>query len=332
MRCCAPFLVLVLSLVGCANQPDVGQTENDSKPKTNSRTFEFVYGAVLTELEPGASVRVWLPVAVSGHDQTVERIATNLPGEYKVTTESKYGNELIYFEAEANDAGEVPIEVKYRVTRKELTKANYESSEGETATFLVSTTMVPTDESLRKQVMGESELEGDTLEIARQLYDGVDSHMKYDKPADKPGWGQGDAEWACGNGFGNCTDFHSLFISSARNLEIPSRFEIGFPIPEKGETLAKDGKVGGYHCWAKFLADGNWVPVDISEADKHPELKEYYFGSLTADRVQFSVGRDLVLAPEPTAKSVNYLAYPYAEVDGIQHKKFRKAFRYSDID
>ena len=337
LRCFTLFLLLALGLVGCAKQVDVGDKNSDSKTSSKAtapgtRNFEFVYGAVLTELEPGTSVRVWLPVAKSGHDQTVERIATNLPGEYELTTESKYGNDLIYFEAKANDAGEVPIEVKYRVTRKELTKTNYEAATGETATFLVSTSMVPTDESLRKQFMGDSELTGDTLEIARQLYDGVDSHMKYDKPSDKPGWGNGDAEWACGNGFGNCTDFHSLFISSARNLEIPSRFEIGFPIPVKADAKVTEGKVGGYHCWAKFLADGRWVPVDISEADKHPELKEYYFGSLTEDRVQFSIGRDLVLTPKTAAETVNYLAYPYAEVNGKQHKSFRKAFQYSDIE
>ena len=100
----------------------------------------------------------------------------------------------------------------------------------------------------------------------------------------------------------------------------------------KADAKVTEGKVGGYHCWAKFLADGRWVPVDISEADKHPELKEYYFGSLTEDRVQFSVGRDLVLTPETAAETVNYLAYPYAEVNGKQHKSFRKAFQYSDIE
>ena len=96
--------------------------------------------------------------------------------------------------------------------------------------------------------------------------------MRYDKPIDKPGWGQGDAIWACGNGFGNCTDFHSLFISAARNLKIPSQFEIGFMIPPRNHAseAKQSGSVGGYHCWAKFLADGKWLPVDISEADKHP--------------------------------------------------------------
>jgi transglutaminase-like putative cysteine protease len=326
------FLLAVLLCCGCQNQTQVSDSQADQSndaqsAESKTRTFKFVYGAALTELEPGTDVRVWLPVAASNHDQTVELLETNLPGDHQRTTEKKFGNELIYFEAKANDAGEVPIEVTYLVTRRELTDANYETATDEGTTFLKASSMVPTGDELRSAVLGDATVEGAPIEVARQLYDGVENHMKYDKPSDKPGWGNGDAEWACNNGFGNCTDFHSLFISSARNLKIPARFEIGFPIP----TEIGKGEVGGYHCWAKFLSEEKWVPVDISEADKNPELKEYYFGNLTPDRVTFSIGRDLQLMPAPAAETVNYLSYPYAEVDGKQHKKFRKAFAYEDV-
>ncbi len=63
------------------------------------------------------------------------------------------------------------------------------------------------------------------------MYDVVDEHMKYRK--DGEGWGRGDAVWACDSKFGNCTDFHSLFISMARGNKIPSKFEMGFSIPAK---------------------------------------------------------------------------------------------------
>ena len=55
--------------------------------------------------------------------------------------------------------------------------------------------------------------------------------MKYSKEG--KGWGQGDSVWACDSKFGNCTDFHSLFISLARGNKIPAKFEMGFPIPPK---------------------------------------------------------------------------------------------------
>jgi transglutaminase-like putative cysteine protease len=102
---------------------------------------------------------------------------------------------------------------------------------------------------------------------------------------------------------------------------------MGFPIPEQRGA----GKVDGYHCWAKFVNDGRWIPVDISEADKNPSLKDYYFGNLTANRVKFTEGRDLELVPAPANGPVNFLVYPYTEVDGKPHTQFEKRFSYRDL-
>lgn len=330
------FFLVIVMLSGC-NQiatleprvvsPRLTKTMATDSPDVKTRKFKFIYGAVLTDLKPGANVRVWIPVATSNHDQDVQLTAIRLPGTYQRTRESKYGNSLIYFEAEADANGEILLEVSYVVTRRELTPSNYETATDAGTTYLLASSLIPIGDEIRKVILGNANPEGPSIEVARQLYEGVERHMKYDKPAEQPGWGNGDAVWACDSQFGNCTDFHSLFISSARNLKIPARFEIGFPIPAE----AGKGVVGGYHCWAKFLADKKWVPVDISEADKHPELKEYYFGNLTPDRVTFSIGRDLELQPAPSSGTVNYLSYPYVEVDGKQHTSFRKAFRYEDI-
>ena len=298
---------------------------DDSKIK--SRAFRFVYGATLTDLKPGAKVRVWLPMATSNHEQEVDLESTNLPAAFQETKETKFGGSIIYLEAVANEKGEVPLQVSYRVNRRELTELNREMVGKENAAWLQASAMVPNDEKLRKAVLEDADAKGETMDIAKRLYFGVGKRMKYDKPADQPGWGKGDSIFAAEKCFGNCTDFHSLFISAALNLKIPSQFEIGFPIPEQRGK----GTVGGYHCWAKFQSENNWIPVDISEADKHPELEDYYFGNLTENRVTFSVGRDLELKPAPAAGLINYLAYPYAEVDGKPHEKFRKEFRYEDF-
>ena len=293
-----------------------------------SRAFRFVYGATLTDIKPGAKVRVWLPMATSNHEQDVDLESTSLPAAFQETKEAKFGSSIIYFEAVANEKGEVPLEVSYRVVRRELTEINREPVGEKNEAWLQASSMVPNDEKLRKAVLDDAGTKGETLEVAKRLYFGVGKKMKYDKPADQPGWGKGDSVFAAEKCFGNCTDFHSLFISAALNLKIPSQFEIGFPIPEERGS----GSVGGYHCWAKFQSGNNWIPVDISEADKHPELEDYYFGNLTENRVTFSVGRDLELKPAPAAGLINYLAYPYAEVDGKPHAKFSKQFRYEDID
>jgi transglutaminase-like putative cysteine protease len=167
----------------------------------------------------------------------------------------------------------------------------------------------------------------DEMDATRFFYDLVNDHMRYSKEG--TGWGNGDSVWACENGRGNCTDFHSLFISLARARHIPAQLEIGFLLPsERG-----NGDIASYHCWAKFhLSSGTWLPVDISEANKEPRLREYYFGSLTADRVTFNAGRDLTLVPRQAGPPLNFFVYPYVEVEGKEHPpaKIQKRFSFRD--
>ncbi|RKZ14143.1 transglutaminase domain-containing protein, partial [bacterium] len=145
---------------------------------------------------------------------------------------------------------------------------------------------------------------------ARALYDHVIDRMRYVKVGD--GWGEGDAVYACDSGTGNCTDFHSYFISLARSVDIPARFAIGTSIPSSRD----DGRISGYHCWAEFYAEGKWWPVDISEGDKYSSLATYYFGHHPANRLEFSRGRNLVVEPGPETGAINFLAYPVLEVEG----------------
>jgi len=134
--------------------------------------------------------------------------------------------------------------------------------------------------------------------------------------------------YACDAKKGNCTDFHSLFIAMARSQGIPARFEIGFPLPEDKHS----GEIVGYHCWSDFYIDGKgWIPVDISEAWKHPEKRDYFFGSHDLNRVQFSLGRDLRLSPPQEGKPLNYFVYPYVEVDGQEYPNVSLAFSFQDV-
>jgi transglutaminase-like putative cysteine protease len=173
--------------------------------------------------------------------------------------------------------------------------------------------LVPLDDKIRgwaEEVVAAAHAQTD-LEKARAIYNHVVATVKYDKSG--TGWGRGDIYYACDARRGNCTDFHAIFIGYARAVGIPARFSIGFPIPkERGE-----GKIAGYHCWAEFYAHGiGWIPVDASEAAKDPSRREYFFGALDENRLQFSTGRDLVLIPKQSGDPLNYFVYPYVEVDG----------------
>jgi transglutaminase-like putative cysteine protease len=141
--------------------------------------------------------------------------------------------------------------------------------------------------------------------------------------------GRGDAIYACNVKEGNCPDFHSLFIALARSRDIPARFTIGFPLGTPNAS-----KIPGYHCWAEFYAGGLWVPVDASEAWQPPQLRQYYFGHLDADRVAFTMGRDLVLKPRQSGEPVNFLIYPYVEVDGnpLPKEQIKNQFEYRAVN
>ena len=337
-------LIALPCLVGCGKQTTVGtasasQTaQRDESTATTSRKsahtdghagrkFTFYYDATISDLEPGAKARVWIPVATTGPDQQVTLDGIELPAKHTVHTEKKFGNRVIYFEAVANDAGQIPVKATYSVARNEIQPTTREEfDESKRALFLASNTLVPADGRLLAKVFGSKHPMSTGRDLAQELYDAVYNRMQYSKPTNKP-WGRGDATFACDEKVGNCTDFHSLFISMARSVDLPARFEIGFPLPADKEK----GSIGGYHCWAKFAHEGNWTAVDISEADKHPEMKNYYFGGLTPDRVTFTVGRDLELDPAPAAGPVNFLVYPYVEVDGKPHTKFVKNFHFEDV-
>ena len=75
-----------------------------------------------------------------------------------------------------------------------------------------------------------------------------------------------------------------------------------------------------------------WIPVDISEANKNPKMKDYYFGNLTADRVAFTTGRDLELSPKQDGEPLNFFIFPYVEVGGKAYPqdKILGKFSYQD--
>jgi transglutaminase-like putative cysteine protease len=165
----------------------------------------------------------------------------------------------------------------------------------------------------------------DPSAVARAIYDYVVDNMEYKKVG--TGWGNGDTFWACSAKYGNCTDFHALFLSLARRRGIPARFEMGFPIPSDKPA----GKVAGYHCWVEFWLPGRgWVPVDASEARKHPEQRDALFGGQPNDRVQLSEGRDLLL-PGMKDEPLNYFVYPYLEVAGAPGPAVAWTFEYKDV-
>ena len=327
----AAALLAVLGVCQMAATDTARPSGQGPEPAAKRREFFFAYCTRIAGLEPGQPARVWVPVPPSDQDQVVTVVQWSLPGLARVGKEPKHGNKVLYVEASADEQGTVPLALKYRVKRHAVrtdVRLPGDTDEAEDPQlFLRPDANVPVGGAPLNLLAGRK-LPSEQFELGRALFDVVDGHLRYDKTGQ--GWGRGDALWAYKSRCGNCTDFHSLFISLARSKGLPARFEIGFRLPEK----RGQGEIDGYCCWARFKPDGrDWVPVSISEANKNPARRDEYFGSLSEDRVFFSVGRDLTLVPPQDGPPLNFLVYPYVEVDGKPYpaEKIQRGFAYQDV-
>lgn len=296
------------------------------------RHFSFEYRASVPATATGRWFQLWVPIPHDDQSQTISHLRIDSSEPYHLATDS-FGNRILSVESNKPPSVTVTFDC---VRREHLRPAApsrsgpdsaIESDPKELKHWLTPDRMVPLDDTIRKWAREVVTAAGayTDLEMARAIYDHVVSTVKYDKTG--KGWGRGDIYYACDARRGNCTDFHAIFIGYARALGIPARFSIGFPIPpERGQ-----GVISGYHCWAEFYAKGiGWIPIDASEAAKNPAKREYFFGTHDENRVEFTRGRDLKLAPLQSGDPLNYFVYPYAEVDGNPVETLERTFSWKD--
>ncbi|TDQ18962.1 transglutaminase superfamily protein [Algoriphagus boseongensis] len=273
-------------------------------------SFEFYYTVTVPPLDEKA--KIWIPLAESDPFQEVTLLDISSPKEPKKLADPVNKNTILYWELSPEDSGK-EINISYAVDRKE--KGPYEAPSPNPEVDLASNILMPKGgrfEEIAIEAIGDK-INDSHLVQARALYDYIIDNMRYMKFGN---FGRGDSNYACDSKTGNCSEFHSFFISLARSVGIPARFAIGASIPSD----RNEGGIDGYHCWAEFYADGKWWPVDISEANKYTALATYYFGRHPANRIEFTRGRDLKVNPSPAAGPINFLAYPYLEVKGEEIK------------
>ena len=80
---------------------------NLAVPMGQSRHFTFTYAGSLTDLQPGAKVSVWLPIATVTHEQSILHKEIDVPGKYEINRELSFGNHILNFQATADEHGEV---------------------------------------------------------------------------------------------------------------------------------------------------------------------------------------------------------------------------------
>lgn len=292
-----------------------GSSRAEDYSTAEMRNINMTYRVSVPGIAADAKqVTCWLPLPQTDIHQTVNSYKLLGGYEYEVVSESEYGNKFLKIDLTPAAGGTANLSVIYNVDRYQVGAANLNTGDNSKELFtryLLANSLVPLSGPIaaeaRKVVCGEN----DPLKQARLLYENIIDTVTYDKPLGGK-HGRGDALFACDERYGNCTDFHSLFIGEARSLGIPSRFHMGIPFPMD----ASEGEIGGYHCWAEFWIDGyGWIPIDASEAHKNKARVDELFGGLDASRIRFTTGRDIML-PGSEIGRVNFFIYPYVEADG----------------
>jgi len=283
------------------------------------RVFDLSWTISVNDVPAGAgNATLWIAVPPNLPMQTVSDLTVQTSYPWEMVEDPDFHNRAVRV-AVTNPPESLAVTLAAVVSRRPVTGPVPASLTGADRQLYLReeglVSLSPRIRALADSVGGDS----------RARYDYVLGLMTYDKSA--PGWGNGDSERACDVRKGNCTDFHSLFMSLSRAEGVPAMFEMGYPTLPEGET----GRVGGYHCWAYFYDDAvqAWVPVDISEADKHPEKTEFFYGHLDPDRITFSRGRDVRL-PGMHGRPLNYFpAGAYVEVDGAPHDAVTRSLTYT---
>lgn len=284
--------------------------------------FHFIYQVRVNSIPAGArEIKVWVPLAQSDAYQKILNFEVLAPAGYEIHEDPEYGNKILFLKLQNPQTESLTFDIRYYVevhgekrSFQDLVRKSPDtaplSPSPRSPLFLASQSLLVIDDRIQEMAAKVTEGKQSDLEKAKAIYDYVIQTMVYDKSG--RGWGRGSTVYACEVRKGNCTDFHSLFIAMARASGIPSRFKIGAQIPaDQPEGIL------GYHCWAEFyLPEAGWIPIDASEAWKHPELKDFYFGSHDSRKFFINLGRDISLSPAAKGDPVNIFIHPYVELDG----------------
>ena len=113
---------------------------------------------------------------------------------------------------------------------------------------------------------------------------------------------------------GDAIAYATATVALLRAAGIPARVETGVLL---GEDRSPDRtEVSPSAAWVRFYVNGfGWSACDPYLAARFPELREYLFAGLCANRVQLGAGPEPQLVPTPEAKPPVVLSEAYAEAD-----------------
>lgn len=302
---------------------------------STSRKFFFDYHVTI---EPhDLDLQLWIPSPQTDAYQRVISSSISSPVPLSMSEEPVHRNQILHgvFPPTAHEQRVLVRHQIERFVRRPSAEGDRRGAghpgEEELARFLRADSRVPIDGPVVEAAAGIAAQGGTPRERARRIFEHLLETLDYDSRGCTPERADelGDLVVACDLKRGTCTEFHGLYVAHARALGLPARFAFGFNVPSKPE-----GEIAGYHCWAEvFLPESGWLAVDVSEAWKRsePSERDFYFGNLDANRVQFTTGRDVLLIPTPQTGAVDKFIFPLAETAGREQDVALK-FCFADAE
>ncbi len=285
--------------------------------------------------------RLWLPYPLSDEHQRIEDVKIN--GDFNNSTiyhVPKSGAIYLFSEWQGiSDKRSLELSFKVKSEErmvKELKDTNAPIPD-EVKKFLMPNWWIPSDGEIKEIADKITKDKKGILEKSRAVYDWVVENTHRDVTV--KGCGLGIVEQMLVKRGGKCVDISSVYIALARAAGVPAREVFGIRLSKTPEQDITDG----YHCWAEFFLPGTgWIPVDpadvrrimlvekLSLKEAKP-YREYYFGAVDEFRIVLEKSeRGLTLLPPQEGGPLNYLMYPYAEIDGKPLDYFDpKSFNYT---
>jgi len=312
-------------MIGCRE----AEAELDDK-KVKALNLRITYTTEILKQPSGKKINIWMPVPPKDLDQEVSDLAVSSRMPYKQTADASQRNNMFFFPTGSLVPGD-KIVVSYRIKRY-AGRVNKELSNNPKM-YLEPSEWEKWDDEIAKFVDKLVGNERDPVRIGRKIYDAIIDRLSYVHEV----CGRGVSNITFEEKIGRCDEFHALFRSMMMYKSVPAKWEQGIIIPYPSQ-IKKSGKLEAdcisAHSWVKFYIGGNrWMPVDLSEAKKRPDLRDFYFGNLPPNRIRMSEGRGITLNPKQESV-INTFPYPHAEADGIPliyGHHYRNMMRYDLI-
>ncbi len=322
-RLAAAILVVVASVSVSAPQQAKGTPRTPSPTELPaarmvSMTILYSFGTIPKSVQ---TMDMWFSVPIEDESQKIQNRFTYAPYPSKFSQDAQTGNHFMYMEG--GPRGGVPMQVRMsfdaertesRLAPAAVAAAKSQQGAGQTATmqrWLGSTQGAAIDDALKSRAAAHVACRRTSFEKARAIYDHVITDIQdsehAEMPADATG---GDVAATLRSQRGTAIDMAAAFVALCRAAGIPARTVIGIKLP-KG---VRQGTIAGRHGWAEVWLEGaGWVPVDPAEGKRNPSRRDYYFGSLDANRLAITRDRDIALIPRQAAGPINFFLGAYWE-------------------